>query len=265
MNKQLLIDLFFHNGTYCAGKWRNASLVPEIETLPGKNLSEKVWRVFHKRPHCPCGKETKYLNFTSGYRPYCSSKCAQTSEILVFEKRHAHEKRWSLDEWKQQTSSKMKEAHFKNRTPKKLAKLAEKGIIPLDTLEPGQSNEYRWRHSCGEIFTRSFARIGGIYCPSCHVSKGQGELYEAVKRLYSGKIIVNDRTAIAPKEIDIYLPELKIGFEFNGKYWHPGDGSREKHKSAECDAAGIRLIHVWEIDWNKSPLKTVKQLEKLLR
>lgn len=264
MNKQLIIDLFFENGLYCAGKWRNAVHVPGFNDLPGHTNSEKVWLVFNKRPHCPCGKLTRYINFFVGYCPYCCRACSQSSELMLFDKRHRHTKLWSSPDWKAETSANMKAAHFKNRTPKKLALLAEKGITPLDELVPGQDNEYRWRHTCGQIFTRSFSRIKSIYCPQCHVSSGQGELYEAIRKRYGGPIIVNDRSAIAPKEIDIYLPELKLGFEFNGKYWHPGDGTREKNKSVECKAAGIKLVHVWEIEWKKDPSKTLKLLDRLL-
>jgi very-short-patch-repair endonuclease len=265
MDRQLLKDLFFANGTFCAGRWRNAALVSELSSLSGDCLSEKIWNQFHQRHSCHCGNPTRYINFTVGYRHYCSRSCAQTSPMSTFDRRHRHTKLWANPGWKDQTATAMKAAHFKNRTPKKLALLAERGITSLDAIEPGQSNEYRWKHSCGEIFTRSFARIAGIYCPVCHVSQGQGELYEEIKKRYKGQLIVNDRQAIAPKEIDIYLPALKLGFEFNGKYWHPGDGTREKNKSTECKQAGIKLVHVWEVEWKKDRSKTLKQLDKLLR
>lgn len=252
MDKDTLKSLFFYNGKYCAGLWRNAQRATEVWELPGSSLSEKVWNGLYSRPNCFCGKKTAWVNFKMGYRPTCSSKCAQTHPVMEFEKRHRLSSYWANDEWKQQTATKMKEAHFKSRTPKKLAKLAEKGIIPLDDLQPGQSNEYRWKHNCGEIFTKPFARTAAIYCPRCHVSQGQGELYEEIRKLYDGVIIVNDRQAIAPKEIDIYLPDLKLGFEFNGAYWHPGDGAKEAQKSEECTEAGITLVHVWEQEWKKN-------------
>jgi len=158
----------------------------------------------------------------------------------------------------------MKLAHFQSRTPKKLAVLKEKGIEPLDEIVPGQSNVYRWKHVCGEVFEKPFTRTAGIYCPKCHVSKGQGELYESIRRRYTGEIIVNDRNVIHPKEIDIYLPALKIGFEFNGKYWHQGDGRREAQKAEDCMIAGIRLVHVWEQRWIKDRASVEALLDRLL-
>jgi hypothetical protein len=59
-------------------------------------------------------------------------------------------------------------------------------------------------------------------------------------------------------EIDIYIPELNIGFEFNGVYWH-SDFYKEKnfhsYKSKFFMERGIRIIHIWEDDWiNKSDI-----------
>jgi endogenous inhibitor of DNA gyrase (YacG/DUF329 family) len=251
MDKQKLIDLFFRNGVYHSGTWRNAALVPEVNNLSGDTLSEKVWNGLYTRKMCHCGKPTRWLNFQSGYRQYCSAKCIQANPFNETLKRERQESLWSDPDWKSSTSDKMKETHFKKRTPKKLNALAERGITPLDDITPGQQNEYRWRHTCGQVFVKSFARIKSIYCPKCHVSRGQGELYELIRKNYSGVIIVNDRIAIAPKEIDIYLPDLKLGFEFNGKYWHEGNGSRERFKTTEADAAGIRIVHIWETEWKK--------------
>ena len=44
------------------------------------------------------------------------------------------------------------------------------------------------------------------------------------KRFFNCKIcneiIENDYKELNGKEIDIYLPDLKLGFEFDGTYWH---------------------------------------------
>jgi len=43
------------------------------------------------------------------------------------------------------------------------------------------------------------------------------EIFKFIEENYSSNIIDGYRDGL---EIDIYLPELKIGFEFNGLYWH---------------------------------------------
>ena len=75
------------------------------------------------------------------------------------------------------------------------------------------------------------------------------ELYIYVKDIYDGELIQSYRDGL---EIDIYLPELKIGFEFNGLYWHselkkPKDYHLNKTKYFK--ERGIRIIHIWEDDW----------------
>lgn len=65
------------------------------------------------------------------------------------------------------------------------------------------------------------------------------------------EVIENDRSLIK-KEIDIYLPQLKLGIEFNGLYYH-SDKFKEKNyhidKTIKCKELGIQLIHIWEDDW----------------
>lgn len=94
-------------------------------------------------------------------------------------------------------------------------------------------------------------------CPHCSysrsASKPEIEITEYVKSIYSGKIVSHDRTAISPKELDIFIPDLKIGIEFNGLFWHSEitgkDKKYHKEKLDECKKKGIQLIVVWEDDW----------------
>ncbi len=43
------------------------------------------------------------------------------------------------------------------------------------------------------------------------------ELLDFIKKSYKGVVLQSYRDNL---EIDIYLPDLKLGFEFNGLYWH---------------------------------------------
>jgi hypothetical protein len=75
------------------------------------------------------------------------------------------------------------------------------------------------------------------------------ELLEYIRSVYVGEVIQSYRDGL---EIDIYLPELKIGFEFNGIYWH-SEQWREKtyhlDKTEFFSKRGIRIVHIWEDDW----------------
>jgi hypothetical protein len=66
------------------------------------------------------------------------------------------------------------------------------------------------------------------------------------------EIIRNDRKILQGTEIDVYIPSMKIGIEFNGLYWHseirtPANYHSEKKEKAA--SLGINLIHIWEDDW----------------
>jgi len=81
-------------------------------------------------------------------------------------------------------------------------------------------------------------------------SKLEKELLEYVRSVYTGEIQSNIR--FNNKEIDIYLPDLKLGFEFNGLYWHSElhkDKNYHYDKYKHFDALGIRVVHIWEDDW----------------
>lgn len=74
--------------------------------------------------------------------------------------------------------------------------------------------------------------------------------------------ITNDRSVIPPKELDIYIPTLKIAIECNGCYWHSDmEKPRDYHikKFIECRDKEIQLIQIWE-DWMINKPEVVKSL-----
>lgn len=53
-------------------------------------------------------------------------------------------------------------------------------------------------------------------------------------------------------EIDILMPSLNIGFEYNGLYWHSDINLPNGYHIKKQDLAkerGVKLINVWEDDW----------------
>jgi hypothetical protein len=63
--------------------------------------------------------------------------------------------------------------------------------------------------------------------------------------------LTNVRGLIGRQEIDIYCPELKIGIECNGDFWHSTLHKSPSYHSNKTDTAAqndITLYHVWE-DW----------------
>ncbi len=54
------------------------------------------------------------------------------------------------------------------------------------------------------------------------------------------------------KEIDIFIPELNVGFEYNGIYFHNDKFLKPTYhndKFNECKELGIQIYNVWENEW----------------
>ena len=110
------------------------------------------------------------------------------------------------------------------------------------------------------------------FCPYCsriiepHSSLPEKEVINYISSIYNGMILQNNRTVLNGRELDIYIPELKIGIEFDGTYWHADPRfydkdfiimnrtaeeiwERDKEKSRLCENIGIKLIRIKEYDW----------------
>lgn len=82
----------------------------------------------------------------------------------------------------------------------------------------------------------------------------ENELHDYITNIAKDKIIIrNSRSIISPYEIDIFLPELNLAFEFNGNYWHSTeykDRYYHYNKTLMCLNNNIKLIHIFEYDWD---------------
>jgi hypothetical protein len=138
----------------------------------------------------------------------------------------------------------------------------EEGSFDIEII----SNEYKDTHSlldvkckiCGKPYKISRTNIlSGKGCPHCNPqsSKLEKEVFNFIKSVYNNKIEENKRWYGENKsfqELDIYLPDLKIGIEFDGLYWH-SDKYKDKNyhinKTNFFKEKGIRLIHIFEDEW----------------
>ena len=81
------------------------------------------------------------------------------------------------------------------------------------------------------------------------------------------EVIKNDRKILNGKEIDIYIPYLKLGIEFNGLYWHSDiykDKKYHLNKKKECFNKDVNLIHIWEDNWIYNPDIVKSRINNLL-
>ena len=114
------------------------------------------------------------------------------------------------------------------------------------------NKEHNFEINTDNFFSRTKQKIP--LCTICNPigdsqSIKEKEIYEYIQSIYTGEIIQSYRDLL---EIDIYLPGLKLGFEFNGLYWH---SNKFRHKNYHLDKLnyfkerGIRIIYIWEDDY----------------
>lgn len=136
------------------------------------------------------------------------------------------------------------------------------------------------RHKkCGNVFPqRPEFHIGKKQgCPFCQrvVSSGEKDVLAFVKKhtyceVQSNVRIVPDffvgSKRIHKAELDIYIPELKLAIEYNGTHFHDislkGKGYHIGKRKA-CEWLDIRLISIWECDWQDDRKRPI--LERYLK
>ena len=92
-------------------------------------------------------------------------------------------------------------------------------------------------------------------CPNCATlsSKPENEIVDFIKSVYPYEIIQREHKIIAPQEIDIFLPGINVGIEFNGLRWHSELFNKDKNyhikKTDKCKKKGISLLQIFEDEW----------------
>lgn len=83
-----------------------------------------------------------------------------------------------------------------------------------------------------------------------HLSEKEQNLLDYIREKYPDAR-KSPRGEFGPFEFDVYIPELKIAFEYNGTYWHSDKIPRinrgyHSAKSSMAVCNNIKLYHIWE-------------------
>lgn len=97
--------------------------------------------------------------------------------------------------------------------------------------------------------------------------KGYGSNFEKQVKSYLDDLNIEYeqrvRKIIPPYELDFYIPKYNLAIECNGTYWHSYYKNNDKkyhyNKSKLCEEKGIRLIHIWEYEWNNERQRSILQ------
>ena len=191
---------------------------------------------------------------------------------------------------RKEIKEKIKKIHRLNHWETFCSLLKEKNIVPLfSKKEYILKTERKFKClSCGEEFisdgtcnylkehknkdgTYTTLNVYHIYCPYCskaHYSKKEKEVLKFVKTIYNGEVLENHKGLFPNKqmELDIYLPALNLGIEFDGEYWHSSENAteRDEKKNQLCEQKGIKLLRIKEKDWDNNREGIKKQIEEFL-
>lgn len=148
-------------------------------------------------------------------------------------------------------------SQVKDITGYKTGKITVVGFAGNDT---NGLTQYTCQCECGNTFIANRSNILAGHYYSCGCSRrtqSENEVYDFIASFYSGKIERNKRILDGRLEIDILLPDLNLGIEYNGSAYHASIGGIYKdlpkeyhqHKFLQAQKQGIHLINLFDVDW----------------
>lgn len=119
-------------------------------------------------------------------------------------------------------------------------------------------------------------KLNHSVCPTCYprakrISNKEHELFDFIKSIRP-EAIQNYRDSYHSKELDIFIPSMSLGIEFNGLYWHSESVLLSNNKSEKSDFEkknyfadrNIRLIQIFEDEWDLKQNIVMSRLHNLL-
>lgn len=124
---------------------------------------------------------------------------------------------------------------------------------------------------CGhewKSFSTSWTKVNCPICCTRMRSIQESDFCNMIQNVYSGEVVSNTRKVLSNgKEIDVWLPELKIGFEFDGVFWHNDqhlDDDYHYEKKILALNQGINLVHIFSNFWETKQQVVMQTVKKIL-
>lgn len=169
-----------------------------------------------------------------------------------------------VEEKKRETYEKNREETVKNKLNnnfhKVMARIIEQyNVKPLFTVKEyeGVQNNYKWECiDCGHIFLSNLKDGSFPVCRKCYpYNKSYSSIETELYNWLSAKILTeNNKRFYYDKlhfyELDLYVPEFKLGIEINGNYWHSElnleDKNKHLKKTEYFKEQGIQVLHIFD-------------------
>jgi len=177
----------------------------------------------------------------------------------------------------EQVKNKKKNTVFKNIFSNKIKSFEKnikvKALFDLKEYK-GVTFKYKWKClKCSNIYLSNLDDGKIPLCPRCNYSisnsNQEKEVIDFIKKNYNGFVDENNRQLIKPYEVDAYIKDLNIAFEYNGIYYHrysyliekKNDKEFQKYnfsnkgiyyhllKTKKAEEKNVQLIHIFEDEW----------------
>ena len=130
----------------------------------------------------------------------------------------------------------------------------EKNIVEgkkYTEISSGSEYKAHWKcRYCGhEWRAYVYSRAAGFGCPECakrwQSSVPEMTLLYYVQKMFPEAVNRYQPEWIKPSEIDIFVPELSLGIEYDGQAWH-NSIEKDLEKDEKCKRNGVALLRVRE-------------------
>lgn len=123
----------------------------------------------------------------------------------------------------------------------------------------------------GSFYQTPHEHLDGCGCPRCSIntSNNEIELSNFIKDKLNLCVEYHNKTLLNGREIDIYIPLMKIGIEYNGLIWHSEKFGKDKYyhlkKTEECKCQGVYLFQIFEDEYIMHKDIVLEKIRHLLR
>ena len=110
--------------------------------------------------------------------------------------------------------------------------------------------------------------LQGKGCPKCgnHLSHAEDEIHNMISEYYA--VERNNRNMLNGLEIDIFIPSLKIGIEYNGLRWHSEVFGKDKNyhlnKLKRATEKNVKLIQIFEDEYIQHKEIVINKIKHLI-
>lgn len=142
------------------------------------------------------------------------------------------------------------------------------GDLTPDKVLYGTAQRVYWLCSEGHSYSATInhrSGVNGTGCPKCNTGRqtsfAEQAFFYYIKKVFPDAISRYNEIFTNNMEIDIFIPSIRLGIEYDGEAWHKKDKrEREIKKYNICKQHGIRLLRIME----KSPDGIVNTADETL-